>query len=805
MKVPFALCSLFVVAPLMSAAATDSPRIWFQQPATAWNQALPLGNGRLGAMVFGDPDRERVQLNEESLWAGEPVEAWPEDFSRHLAEVRRLVFAGERTAATAYGLAHLTASPTAYRSYEPLGDLWLESAKGGPLSAYRRELDLADGICRASWQRDGITFRREAFISAPDDILALRFTADKPGALTFTVRLSRHKDAKVSAGPHSTLRLDGQVVDVPASAGGYDDNPGGSGPGGAHMRFAGRLLVRLEGGKVTASPSGEALEIAGATAVELLFTAATDYRLETLNFDRTIDPAAAAEAILARAAMKSWDALLAAHLAEHRPTFNRVKLDLHADSAAQAKPTDARLAAVAKGAEDRGLAELLFQHGRYLLMASSRRPGRLPANLQGIWSELPWAPWEADYHLNINLQMNYWPARVANLPETAGPLLDWFERVAQRGREAARRLYGADGWAAFLASTPFGRVTPSGSFPQSQFDNSSLDPLCGAWFVAELFDHYQFTGDREFLRRLWPILEGASEFVLDILVESPDGTLVICPSTSPENSYFDPATRKKVRITYGSTYHTTLVRAVFDATTRAAAILGTGEPVQRRIAAARAKLPPFRTSPDGRLQEWIEPFREAEPGHRHMSHVLGLHPFALITRDDPALFAAARRTIETRLEHGSGGPGWSRAWMINFFARLRDGDAAGSHLDTFLRTSLLPNLFCGPLFQVDGNFGATAGVAEMLLQSHERAPGTGDFVVDLLPALPKAWPAGSFTGLTARGGLTIDLAWENGRPTTVGVHSRHGGRCHLQWGRETHVVTLRAGERRALRPFAVAR
>lgn len=802
MKLSSAFHCLFLLSTGCVMAAANPAKIWYRQPAAAWDQALPLGNGRLGAMVFGDPHRERIQLNEESLWAGEPVEAWPANFAAHIEEVRRLIFAGKRLEASEYGLAHLTASPTAYRSFEPLGDIWLESITAPAFSDYRRELDLADGIARTTWREGNATFRREVFVTAPDDVVVVRLTTNRPNALGFSVRLTRHKDARVTAGPGPALRLDGQIIDVAAADGGYDDNPGGSGPGGPHMRFAGRLVVRLEGGAVEPRPGEGSLRIRNATTAEILFTAQTDYDLARLNFDRSIDPAAEVERTLRRATAKTWVALHDAHVAEHRARFDRMSLDLtgSADAAAEL-PTDARRAAVVAGGDDPGLVAHLVQYGRYLLMASSRAPGRLPANLQGIWSELPWAPWEADYHLNINLQMNYWPARVASLPETAGPLLDWFERVARRGRESAERLYGSDGWVAFLASTPFGRVTPSGSFARSQFENSSIDPLCGAWVVAEMFDHWQFTGDRAFLTRLWPLLEGASEFVLDTLVAAPDGTLVICPSTSPENTYFDPATRKKIRITHGSTYHMTVVRALFEATTRATAHLGTGHELRRRIAAASARLPPYRVGSDGRLLEWIEPYREAEPGHRHMSHLLGLYPFDQITSRDPVLFAAARKAIDARLAHGGGVAAWSRAWLVNLAARLRDGEAARAHALVFIRGNTLPNLFSGPLFQVDGNFGLTAGVCEMLVQSHERLPGRdGEFIIDVLPALPRAWPNGKVTGLGARGGVTVSLEWQDSKPLAITVHSAHGGRVHLRWAGSIETVELQPGESRTVRP-----
>lgn len=804
--------ALFVNAAGAEPSQDSSLRIWFRQPTTNWNEALPIGNGRLGAMVFGGVAKERFQLNEESLWGGCPVDAYPPDFSNHLAKVQELLFAGKNAEAHACGVEHLTARPTSFRSYQPFGDLWLDFGGGEATNAYCRELLLADGISRVTVRQGRANITREAFVSAPDDVLVVRIATDEPGSLDFKISLTRSRDAVVVAGGAGALKLDGQVVDVPDKDGNRLNQAGGNGPGGEHMRFAGRLLVRVDCGGVSAE--GNKLQVKGATEAVLLFTAATDYNLAKMNFDRDIDPARVCDRILAKASGKKWAELLAAHRAEHRAMFNRVSIQLGSgDSAAEKKPTDERVAAVRGGADDPGLVALHFQFGRYLLMGSSRRPARLPANLQGIWNDRLPAPWQSDFHLNINLQMNYWPARVANLPATIEPLMDWFERLAQRGQESARRLYGSDGWVCFHATNPFGRVTPSASFPESQFNNGTLDPLCGAWMAAELFDHYQFTGDRQFLRRLYPILKGASEFVLDTLVAAPDGSLVITPSTSPENQYLQPDTNQKLRITIGSTYHMSLVRAIFDATDRAAAILGTDPEMRERITAARAQLPPIKLGPDGRILEWSEPLPEAEPGHRHVSPVVGLYPFDLITPVTPDLFAGARKLLDVRLANGGGGTGWSRTWMINLYARLRDGDAAREHYLTLLRRSTLPNLFdTHPPFQIDGNFGGCAGLAEMLLQSHLRvdADGTPDaqgsnkhnFLIELLPALPGGWPEGYVRGLCARGGYEVDLEWRQARLQSCSLRnvSASSGQAWVRYGDRTTSISVPVGKSVRLTP-----
>lgn len=779
--------ALPILLALPSFAATI---LWYEQPAEKWNEALTLGNGRMGAMVYGGSNKELLKLNEESLWAGRPLESYPKNFKENLKKLQDMILAGNAAEAYRFGVQNMTEEPTSFRSYEPLADLVLEFSHSDVVEDYRRELNVTDGLVTVRYTVDGVCYQREVLISAVDDVLAVRLSADQPAALSLKVGLSRQKDMTVEV-RDSRLVMDGQIVDIAREDGGFDDNKGGSGPGGAHMKFAGQLLAQSTGGTIDAD--GDLLSIKGADEVLFLFTAATDYNLEKLDFDRSIDPGAKVEAILQEAVTKSWPAIQADHLAEHRALMERVKLEL-GGSDRTPLPTDKRLLEMNAGQPDPALIADFFQFGRYLLISSSRRPGRLPANLQGIWSDQMWAPWEADYHLNINLQMNYWPADLTNLSETTESLFDWFELLTERGRQPARILYGADGWVAYHATNPFGRVTGSGSTRSSQFKNGFIDPLAGAWMALTLWRHYEFTADEAFLAETaYPVLKGAAEFLLDYLLEDEDGYLVAVPSTSPENAFVDPKTGKRTRVTRGSTFHNTIVRLVFEAVLKGTEILEVDAELRGELGAALEKIPPMRIGASGTIQEWIEDYEESDPQHRHVSHLIGLFPFATITEKDAALFEASAKTLERR---GFGGDiGWSNAWKSGFFARLHDAKQAYAYIDRLVRINSLPNLLSGyksgGLFQIDANFGGTAAIAEMLLQSH-----AGE--IHLLPALPEEWGSGSVSGLKARGGFVLDIKWQDGLLTEAVIRSLSGRKALVRYGDQRQIIDLEPGGARAI-------
>ena len=777
------LCLVLLLGSCKTKSKTSSSaiKLWYKEPANSsiiddpngwkddseWLKALPLGNGSLGAMIFCDVNKERIQLNEESMWSGSPDDNDNPDAYPAQAEIRKLLFEGKYKEATALtkqtqickgtGTGYGNGATVPFGCFQTLGDLWIDFEKQSSYENYHRELNLENAVATVSYKQEGIQYRREIFVSQPDQLMAIKLTADKPGSISFKSSMTRPEKFQTYSGDNQLI-MQGTLSD---------------GKGGNGLQYITRLSALNKNG--TVKYSGDNLIVKNADEVTLILTASTDYVLKYPNYKGRAFKEIT-ETNLQKGRKTSFKELLRKHKEEYQKYFNRLSLKLtsHLDTI----PTDVRLQQFKKTESDLHLVELIFQYGRYLLISSSR-PGSLPANLQGIWANKIQTPWNGDYHTDINVQMNYWPVETTNLGEMHLPLFNLLESLQEPGAKTAKIHYNANGWVVHPVTNVWGFTSPGES------SSWGMHLGGGAWLTTHIMEHYYFTLDKEFLKEKYPVLKASTQFYMDWLITDPKtGELVSGPSVSPENSFLAPDGSTS-QICMAPSHDQQVIWQLFKNFIDASNVLGIENDFIQKVIQAQQQLAKPKIGSDGRLMEWNEEFKEVEKGHRHISHLFALHPgYQIDIQKTPELAIAAKKSLDFRIENGGGHTGWSAAWLINQYARLGEAENAEHSLNAVLSKSTSPNLFgLHPPFQMDANFGTAAGITEMLLQSQ-----SGE--IRLLPALPKNWKKGEVKGLCARGGFVIDMKWESGELIKVRVYSKNGGIAKLVYrGKEIAIET----------------
>ena len=748
-----------------------STLLWHNEFIDDWMYAFPLGNGRVGAMVYGNPQCEQIEINEESLWSGRQIEEKYHASSETLAEIRKLIFEEKLKEAASLARETFLSDPIAVRSFESFGEITVDFFDKSPYTNYRKELELSEAVCRVYWTKSGMNFESESFVSEDYDCFIYRLKNDgKPFSCKITMQ--RKQDAYTACLKTDTIFLNGRVT--------YAESPL-YGEGGEGMSFGGILKIKTDG---KLSCDHDTITLLDGTYITLYGSFATDYNAEISDIDESIDYRKFNDEILSNVWDVPYDELKQKHIESHRKWFDKVKFEMPYDDLSHIS-CDERLDDFHDGKNDLDLITLYYNFGRYLLIESSCKKAKLPANLQGIWCHGFNPPWGSDYHTNINLQMNYWPAGPANIIDAEEPFIDYVKRSSVFGEKTAKDLFGARGWVINHTSDPFGRTGVHDSVDCGFF------PMAGPWLCMNLWEHYEYTGDENYLREIYPVLKGACEFVSDYLVEDSQGRLVTSPSNSPENEFYyidENGKTQESMLTHGATIDFEIIDALFTRTIHACKVIENDEAFIKTLEEILSKLPPVKVSERyGTIQEWIKDYEETEPGHRHVSQLFALHPGDKINESNPELFEAAKKTIARRIENGGGATGWSRAWTVNFYARLKDGNNAEKHLKSLLSHCTAYNLFdVHPPFQIDGNFGGVAGITEMLIQSHEGTPDNR--IVELLPALPDSWKEGVICGVRARGNFVFDIEWREGNLKKAVVTAEKDGVLQIKTNAKTQAI-----------------